>query len=64
MTFFCAHADYIKPTIVNWGNKDAEVMQEEVFGPLLHVRTFDTLEEAIDINNGVRQGLSSALFTK
>lgn len=55
--------DYVKPTIVFWGNKSAPVMEEEVFAPLVHVRTFDTLEEAIAINNSVRQGLSSALFT-
>lgn len=56
-------ADYIKPTIVYWGNKSAEIMEEECFAPLVHVRTFETIEEAIEINNSVRQGLSSALFT-
>jgi len=31
---------------------------------VLHITTFETLEEAIEINNSVEQGLSSALFTQ
>ncbi len=40
------------------------VCAEEIFGPILHVFTVDTLEEAIAINNSVPQGLSSGLFTR
>jgi aldehyde dehydrogenase (NAD+) len=39
------------------------ICREEVFAPILHVFAVDTLEEAIEINNAVPQGLSSALFT-
>ena len=35
----------------------------ETFAPILYVLTYDTLEEAIALNNGVPQGLSSAIFT-
>lgn len=31
---------------------------------VLHITTFETLEEAIEINNSVDQGLSSALYTQ
>lgn len=39
-------------------------MNEELFCPILYVFKFDTLEEAIQINNSVPQGLSSSIFTK
>ncbi len=38
-------------------------MQEETFAPILYVMTYETLDEAIAIHNGVPQGLSSAIFT-
>ncbi len=40
------------------------VMQEETFAPILYVLTYRTLEEAIALQNGVPQGLSSAIFTR
>ncbi|MEX1005177.1 MAG: aldehyde dehydrogenase family protein [Acidimicrobiia bacterium] len=43
--------------------KEAEITQEETFGPVLWLIPFDTLDEAIAIQNGVTQGLSSAIFT-
>ncbi|WWC72429.1 uncharacterized protein I206_106391 [Kwoniella pini CBS 10737] len=43
--------------------KDDPCWKEETFAPILYVQEFDTLEEAIQINNGVPQGLSSSLFT-
>ena len=39
-------------------------MQEETFAPILYVMSYRTLEEAIELQNGVPQGLSSALFTQ
>jgi aldehyde dehydrogenase (NAD+) len=39
------------------------VCAEEIFAPILHVFSVDTLEQAIDLNNSVPQGLSSGLFT-
>ncbi|WVQ63131.1 uncharacterized protein L199_001282 [Kwoniella botswanensis] len=44
-------------------SKDDECWNEEVFAPILYVREFETIEEAIEINNSVPQGLSSSLFT-
>jgi aldehyde dehydrogenase (NAD+) len=40
------------------------VAQEEIFGPCTSLLTVDTFEEAIQVNNGVAHGLSSALFTR
>jgi aldehyde dehydrogenase (NAD+) len=44
--------------------KEASITQEETFAPILWVIEFDTLEEAIEIQNGVTQGLSSGIFTE
>jgi aldehyde dehydrogenase (NAD+) len=53
---------YIEPTIVRI-SKDAPILQEETFAPLLYLIEVDSLEEGIAVQNGVRQGLSSAIFT-
>jgi aldehyde dehydrogenase (NAD+) len=53
---------YVEPTIVAIG-KDAAIIQEETFAPILWVIEVDDLEEAIAVQNGVVQGLSSAIFT-
>jgi len=55
---------WVEPTIVTGVARDAGVVQRETFAPILYVLPFDTIDEAIAINNGVRQGLSSALFTR
>jgi aldehyde dehydrogenase (NAD+) len=39
------------------------VCSEEIFAPILHVLTVESLNEAIAVNNSVPQGLSSSLFT-
>ena len=40
-----------------------EIVQDETFAPLLYLLRYDGIEEAININNDVPQGLSSAIFT-
>ena len=40
-----------------------EIVKTETFAPLLYVMTYDTLDEAIALQNGVPQGLSSSIFT-
>ena len=53
---------FVQPTIVD-APLDLPIMREETFAPILYVMAYDTLEEAIEIHNGVDQGLSSAIFT-
>ncbi len=53
---------YAEPTIVMI-DKDAPILQEETFAPLLYIIGVSDLDEAIGVQNGVRQGLSSAIFT-
>lgn len=55
--------NYVEPTIVEI-SPDAAVVNEEIFAPIVYVFKFSTLEQAIQYNNGVPQGLSSAIFTK
>jgi aldehyde dehydrogenase (NAD+) len=53
---------YARPAIVRVsGNLD--IVREETFAPILYVMGYRDLEQAIDLQNGVRQGLSSAIFT-
>ena len=53
---------YVEPTIVRAQNH-WEIVQQETFAPILYVMTYRTLDEAIQMQNAVPQGLSSALFT-
>ncbi len=54
--------NYVQPTIVKAMN-DWEVVQDETFAPILYLIPYHTLDEAIAMQNSVRQGLSSAIFT-
>ena len=53
---------FVEPAIVHAENH-WDIVQEETFAPILYVMTFKSLEEAVEMHNDVRQGLSSALFT-
>ena len=53
---------FVEPTIIKV-NPDFEIIKHETFAPILYIMSYDNLEEAIDIQNDVPQGLSSAIFT-
>tara|TARA_B100000497_G_scaffold127992_1_gene172365 strand:- start:5402 stop:6502 length:1101 start_codon:yes stop_codon:yes gene_type:complete len=53
---------YLKPTIIA-ATPDMQIVKHETFAPILYVMPYDELNEAVDIQNGVPQGLSSAIFT-
>jgi aldehyde dehydrogenase (NAD+) len=53
---------YVKPCIAEVTN-DMEIVQHETFAPILYLIKYKTLEEAIALQNGVPQGLSSSIFT-
>lgn len=55
---------FIDATIVEVPNNSHRLAQEEIFGPVLTVIRFDTLEEAADIANDSDFGLSSYIWTK
>jgi aldehyde dehydrogenase (NAD+) len=54
--------NFFQPTLVKIP-ADAAIVQEETFGPIMYLIEVDSLDEAIAVQNGVRQGLSSAIFT-
>jgi len=53
---------FISPALAVAQN-DWDIVQTETFGPILYLIPFNTLDEAIAMQNGVVQGLSSAIFT-
>lgn len=53
---------YVKPAIFE-ANNSYEIVQHETFAPILYLIPYESLEEAIAIQNGVPQGLSSAIMT-
>jgi aldehyde dehydrogenase (NAD+) len=53
---------YVRPSIAEASN-DLPIVQHETFAPLVYLMKYDTLEEAIALQNGVAQGLSSAIMT-
>jgi aldehyde dehydrogenase (NAD+) len=53
---------YVKPAIAEVEN-DWEIVQQETFAPILYLLKYSTLDEAIALQNGVVQGLSSAIMT-
>ncbi len=53
---------YVKPAIAEVENS-FEIVQQETFAPILYLIKYKTIEEAIELQNGVKQGLSSAIMT-
>jgi aldehyde dehydrogenase (NAD+) len=56
--------NFVLPTIVTGLSNDAAIVQHETFAPILYVMKFGSLEQALDMQNAVPQGLSSAIFTQ
>jgi aldehyde dehydrogenase (NAD+) len=55
--------NFVLPAIVTGLTNDAEIVQHETFAPILYVMKYRELDEAIDMQNAVPQGLSSSIFT-
>ena len=53
---------YVTPCIIEADNAWA-IVQQETFAPILYAMRYSSIEEAIQLQNAVRQGLSSAIFT-
>jgi aldehyde dehydrogenase (NAD+) len=54
---------FVRPAIVSIAH-DAKIVQQETFAPVLYILSYRDLQEAINIQNNVPQGLSSAIFTE
>jgi betaine-aldehyde dehydrogenase/aminobutyraldehyde dehydrogenase len=55
---------FVKPTIVADVSQDAEIVQNEVFGPVVTMQPFPSDDDAIAMANGVRYGLAASVFSE
>lgn len=55
---------FVEPTIFRTDNHEAEIVNEEIFGPVVNVSVFEDEEEIIAQANNTRYGLASAVWTK
>ncbi|POR06034.1 hypothetical protein BV908_21355 [Diaphorobacter sp. LR2014-1] len=54
---------YVKPTVYRAVQPSARIAQEEIFGPVLSVTTFETVEEAVRLANSTNYGLAAYVWT-
>ncbi|MEU0740822.1 aldehyde dehydrogenase [Streptomyces sp. NPDC006134] len=54
---------YIEPTIFR-GTNDMRIFQEEIFGPVVSVTTYDSVDEAVEIANDTLYGLGAGVWTR
>lgn len=55
---------WYEPTLIEPLNNESEVVQMEIFGPVLTIQTFNTEDEAIKLANSTKYGLSGMIYTK
>jgi betaine-aldehyde dehydrogenase len=58
------HGYYYEPTVISDVAQDWEIIQSEVFGPVLTINSFRDEVEAVNLGNDVQYGLAASLFTK
>lgn len=59
-----ADGAFLSPTIVTGLSPEARMAQQEIFGPVVTVHTFDDDEEAVRIANGTSYGLAASVWTR
>jgi betaine-aldehyde dehydrogenase len=55
---------FFEPTVVDGLHQDDDMIQREIFGPVITVQTFDDEDKAVEWANGVEFGLASSVWTK
>lgn len=55
---------FLEPTVLDQVRPDSEIAQEEVFGPVVSLMTFEEEEEALAIANSVEYGLTGSIWTR
>ncbi len=54
---------HYEPTLIEPASNDSEIVQREVFGPVLTIQTFTTEAEAVELANSTQYGLSAIVYT-
>jgi len=54
---------FIQPTVIDGVDRDSRLFQEEIFGPVLSVTTFNSISEAIALANDTAYGLAASVYT-
>ena len=54
---------HYEPTLIEPASNDSEIVQREIFGPVLTLQAFSTEAEAVDLANSTRYGLSAIVYT-
>jgi aminomuconate-semialdehyde/2-hydroxymuconate-6-semialdehyde dehydrogenase len=60
----CAEGFFIEPTIIEGLDQNCRTNQEEIFGPVITIQSFDTVEEAIQLANNSTYGLAATIWTQ
>ena len=55
---------HYEPTLIAPASNDSEIVQREVFGPVLTIQSFDTEQQAVDLANSTAYGLSAIVYTQ
>ena len=55
---------YYEPTVIGGVQQDWEIVQQEVFGPVITVQEFENEDQALQLGNDVLYGLAASIFTK
>ncbi|WP_461214793.1 aldehyde dehydrogenase [Lacticaseibacillus sp. GG6-2] len=58
------HGFFYQPTVITHVQQDWEIVQNEIFGPVLPIVTYKTLKEAVAMANDTRYGLTSSIYTR
>lgn len=60
----CANGYFIEPTIIEGLGPDCKTNTEEIFGPVVTLQSFTTIEEALQLANATSYGLASTIWTQ
>jgi aminomuconate-semialdehyde/2-hydroxymuconate-6-semialdehyde dehydrogenase len=60
----CANGYFIEPTVIENLGPNCKTNQEEIFGPVVTLQSFETIEEALQLANAVSYGLAATIWTQ